>query len=265
MLTTRRLAVIVTLKCTLNCKLCCNCATLYKNPPILDKQLIFDDLKSIFEIYDRIEWLQFVGGELFLHPAMGEIIEESFKYDAQFDRIILMTNGTIVPSAETLEILKRHRDKIEVQISDYGTLSYKLTELVEVFEKMSIQHVVKKFYGDIQHYGGWVDCGDFNDRQYSAEEVRHVFESCWQIGMKNLHAYNGQLHNCIRSLFATDLGMQETPSDEYIDLRDPNTSVEDKKAIAALFNTRPLSACHLCNGFNTETSERHPAAEQVPR
>ena len=90
MLEARRLAIIVTLKCTLKCKLCCNCITMYDNPPIIDKKSIFEDIKGAFEIYDRIEWLQFVGGELFMHPDLHEILEEAIRYKNQFDKIILM-------------------------------------------------------------------------------------------------------------------------------------------------------------------------------
>ena len=124
MLLARRLAIIVTLKCTLNCKLCCNCVTMYNNPPIIDKSLIMQDMKAAFQIYDRIEWFQFVGGELFLHPNMDEILEEIFKYTEQFDRIVLMTNGTILPSVKTIQVMEKHIDKIVVQIRVYGSLSY---------------------------------------------------------------------------------------------------------------------------------------------
>lgn len=263
MLNARRLAIIVTLKCTLNCKLCCNCVTMYDNPPLIDKESIFHDLKAVFGIYDRIEWLQFVGGELFLHPEMGEILSESFKYTDQFDRIILMTNGTLVPDDSVLEVMAAHKDKIEVQISDYGPLSFSIKELVAELEKRNIPHVVKCFYGDMQHYGGWVDSGDFESRNYSPQALEAVFTQCWQIGMQNLHAYNGQLHNCIRSLFATDLGKITPGEEDYIDLRDETLSLDAKREIASKFNTKPLAACMVCNGFDSKNSIRYPAAEQI--
>ncbi len=263
MLIARRLAIIVTLKCTLNCKLCCNCITMYDNPPIIDKELIFSDMKEAFNVYDKIEWLQFVGGELFLHPNMDEILEESFKYNDRFDKIILMTNGTIVPSKKVIQVLEKYNDKIEVQISDYGDLSYKIREIEGIFDKHDIKYVTKIFHGDLQHYGGWVDCGGFEDRGYTEGELNELFNNCWQIDMKNLHLYNGQIHNCIRSLFATDLGKLDTPKDEYIDLRNSNVTLEEKREIASKFNTRPLSACRLCGGFDSKNSKRYPAAEQV--
>lgn len=263
MLITRRLAVIVTLKCTLNCRLCCNCVPLYQKPPILDKEEIMGDIDNVFGLYDKIEWFQFVGGELFLHPDLAEIADHAFRYAGKFDRMILMTNGTLLPDQATLDVFQRHRDRVEVQISDYGSVSKKLPALKKALEERQIGCVVKTFHGDIQHYGGWVDAGDFSAREESDAETLEKFNSCWQIEMENLHLYRGKLHNCIRSLFALDLGMVEIPEDEYVDLRSQSLTPEEKREIAKGFNKKPLTACRYCNGFNTRNSRRYPAAEQM--
>jgi hypothetical protein len=159
--------------------------------------------------------------------------------------------------------MEEHKDKIEVQISDYGDLSFNLAELVAALSEKQIPHVVKCFHGDMQHYGGWVDSGDFEDRNYSPVELETVFNSCWQIGMQNLHAYNGQLHTCIRSLFATDLGKIIPAKADYINLRDSEMTIEEKRAIAAHFNLKPVVACKVCNGFDSKNSVRYLAAEQI--
>lgn len=263
MLSTRRLAIIVTLKCTLKCKLCCNCVPMYNNPPIIEKELIFNDIKEAFTIYDRIEWFQFVGGELFLHPNMDDIIKEGIKYSNQFSKLIIMTNGTIIPSKGVFSVLSENKEKVQVQISDYGVLSYKIRDLERLLKDHQIPYVTKVFHGDIQHYGGWVDCGGFDDRGYSDEEIQYLFDHCWQIGMSNLHLYNGEIHNCIRSLFAKDLNQLEIPKDEYIDLRNDEYTLEEKRILAAKFNTSPLTACKACGGFDTKNSKRYPAAEQL--
>lgn len=263
MLVTRRLAVIVTLKCTLKCKLCCNCVPMYKETPIVDKYDIMSDIDKAFELYDRIEWFQFVGGELFLHPDLAELVEKAFEHKDQFDRMIFMTNGTLLPNEATLEIFKKYKDYIEIQISDYGKLSRKLEDLVKMLKENNICYVVKSFHGDMQHYGGWVDAGDFSEKQETSEEIAEKFHSCWQIGMGNLHLYKGKIHNCIRSLFALDLNKVDIPDKEYIDLCNEKYSLEEKREIAIGFNKNVLTACKYCNGFNTKNSKRYPAAEQM--
>lgn len=262
MLITKRLAIIVTLKCTLNCRLCCNCVPLYKEKPLIPKESILQDIAGVFQIYDKIEWLQFVGGELFLHPDMGDILHECLKYGMRFDKVILMTNGTVLPGQAALHEMKSLRGKIQVQISDYGSLSVKARELEALLKENEIDYVTKPFYGDIQHYGGWVDCGGFEDRRYSQELLEETFGNCWQIHLGNLHAYNGRLHNCIRSLFGQDLGYIQVPQDEFIDLKSQELTLEEKRKIAGNFGKKPLEACRYCSGFDTKNAVRHPAAEQ---
>lgn len=263
-LVARRLAIIVTLRCTLKCKLCCNCLPFYEDvPPIIPKEEIFRDMEKAFLVFDRIEWLQFVGGELFMHPDMDKILLESFKYDRQFDKIILMTNGTLVPNNDVMEVLEAHKEKFEVQISDYGELSYKIRELEAELGKRGIPYQTKSFHGDIQHYGGWIDCGGFEDRGETADKIAYKFEHCWQVGLKNYHMYRGKIHSCIRSLFGRDLNKVDMPKDEYIDVYDEELSLEDMKRIAANFNSKPLYSCKFCGGFDSAEGKRFPAAEQV--
>ena len=263
MLVLRRLAIIPTLKCTLNCKLCCNSVPLYHNPPYLPTSELFDDIRAVFELVDRIEWIQLVGGELFMHPDIGEIIANIYQYRAQFDKLILMTNGTLLPKENALLALKKYGEACQVQISDYGKYSYKIRELEKVLTDYGIPHVTKVFHGDMQHYGGWVDNTSYEKRGYSEEELHTLFDSCWQIGMKNYHMYQGKLHNCIRSLFGLDLGLIPVQDGEYVDVRDSSTSREEKRAILEQFNTKPLTACQYCGGFDSKNAKRYPAAEQI--
>lgn len=263
MLVTKRLAVIVTLRCTLKCKLCCNCVTMYKNPPMLDKKEIMSDIDSVFALYNRIEWFQFVGGEPFLHPNMEDLVKKALEYKSQFQKLVFMTNGTVLPNSETIEILKQNKDLIEIQISDYGKLSRKLDELVDVLSKNEIPFVIKMFHGDMQHYGGWIDTGDFSDKGERPEELEEKFQSCWQNELENLHMYNGKLHNCSRAVFALDLGLVDIPENEYIDLRSDKYSLEEKRKVAENFNKKVLTACKYCNGFVSKNTKRYPAAEQL--
>ena len=263
MLELRRLAIIPTLKCTLNCKLCCNSVPLYHNPPYLPKEEVCSDIKAVFKLVDRIEWIQLVGGELFMHPEIGAIIEEIFQYRAQFDKLILMTNGTLIPGEAALRALERYEDACEVQISDYGTYSFRIRELERVLSERHIPYKTKVFHGDMQHYGGWVDNTSFEDRGYNEQQRNELFRNCWQIGMKNYHMYQGKLHNCIRSLFGADLGLIPVPEEEYVDVRDQSRSREEKRERLRSFNSKPLTACQYCGGFDTVNAKRYPAAEQV--
>lgn len=265
MLRLRRLALIPTLRCTLNCRLCCNSVPLYRNPPFLPMEELARDLQALFDLVDSIEWIQLVGGEIFLYPQLAPLLREIRRCDSQFDKLILMTNGTLTPGEEVLAALQEYGPRCQVQISDYGKYSFRIRELEAALAERAVPSVTKIFHGDMQHYGGWVDNTSYADRGYSQEELEDLFRSCWQIGMKNYHMYQGKIHNCIRSLFGLDLGLIPVPEEEYVDVRDMGKSREEKRAALARFDTRPLTACRYCGGFDTARAKRYPAAEQAPR
>ena len=263
MLTLRRLAVIPTLRCTLRCRLCCNSVPLYDNPPFLPVNEVIADTMAAFDLADRIEWIQLVGGEIFLYPELAALIDAIAGRREQFDRLVLMTNGTLLPPPGAAEALARLAPACEVQISDYGPLSRRVRELEALLAGYGVPSQTKVFHGDLQHYGGWVDNTSYADRGWSREEQKEIFDSCWQIKMRNYHMYEGKLHPCIRSLFGLDLGKIPVPAEEYVDVRDLSRSREEKRETLARLADRPLTACRYCGGFDTLRAERFPAAEQA--
>ena len=264
MLTLRRLAVIPTLRCTLRCRMCCNSVPLYDNPPFLPVNEVIADTMAAFDLADRIEWIQLVGGEIFLYPELAALIDAIAGRREQFDRLVLMTNGTLLPPPGAAEALARLAPACEVQISDYGPLSRRVRELEALLAGYGVPSQTKVFHGDLQHYGGWVDNTSYADRGWSEDERRALFDSCWQIKMRNYHMYEGKLHPCIRSLFGLDLGKIPVPAEEYVDVRDLSRSREEKRESLARLADRPLTACRYCGGFDTLRAKRFPAAEQMP-
>ena len=264
MLTLRRLAVIPTLRCTLRCRLCCNSVPLYDNPPFLPVNEVIADTMAAFDLADRIEWIQLVGGEIFLYPELAALIDAIAGRREQFDRLVLMTNGTLLPPPGAAEALARLAPACEVQISDYGRLSRRVRELEALLAGYGVPSQTKVFHGDLQHYGGWVDNTSYAERGWSEDERRALFDSCWQIKMRNYHMYEGKLHPCIRSLFGLDLGKIPVPAEEYVDVRDLSRSREEKRETLARLADRPLTACRYCGGFDTLRAKRFPAAEQMP-
>ena len=106
-LVARRLAVVPTLRCTLNCKLCCNHMNRFKHPYDIPIDKLKQDIDRLFELFDYIKWIQFVGGEIFIRDDMAEVYEYTLKYKSKFDKLILMTNATIAPRPAEIEVLKK--------------------------------------------------------------------------------------------------------------------------------------------------------------
>ena len=259
----RRLAIIPTLVCTLNCKLCSNYIPLFKgHVKHVPVEEIIQDIDKIFELVDYTEWLQFVGGELFMRKDLWQIYEHSFNYKDRFDKLILITNATVLPCEKDIEVLKKYSDHLQIQISDYGKYSYQLEEMVQLFQTEQIPYLIKRYHGDMQHYGGWVDNTHFEDRGKSEAEIIEQHKNCGQVKMRNFHLYRGKFQGCARSLLATELGRITPAERDYVDLYDGTKTNEEKREIIRHFNDLPRVSCRSCVSF-LETTVRYHAAEQV--
>ncbi len=258
----KRLTIMPTLKCTLNCKLCSNYMPMFRNENHVPIDELKRDIEHVFRIIDHANWFQFVGGEIFMRHDMWEIYEYCLNYKAQFDKLILITNATVLPSEREIEALEKYGECIQIQISDYGQYSYKVKEMVEVLSERKIPFVVKKYHGDLQHYGGWVDNTNFEERGKSEEALCEQHKNCGQVAMENIHMYRGVMHGCARSLMASTLGKIVPAERDFIDLNDTSKTDEEKKEVIRHFNDKPRVSCRSCVSFN-ETTERFQAAEQI--
>lgn len=94
------LGVRVTTYCNLNCK---DCADLipYTKSCHYDYALFLEDIQKVLEAVDGIHEILLGGGEIFLYPHMNEVIE-CFLNSPKVGKVIIVTNGTIMPSEACL-------------------------------------------------------------------------------------------------------------------------------------------------------------------
>jgi hypothetical protein len=235
---------------------------MFKNEKHIPIEEIKSDIDKIFELVDFTEWLQFVGGEIFMRKDLWQIYEYCLKnFKPRFDKLILITNATVLPCEKDLEVLCQYGENVQIQISDYGKYSYKISEIIKLLSDRNIPFVVKKYHGKTQHYGGWVDNTSFADRGKTEEEVMEQHKSCGQVAMQNYHLYRGKIQGCARSLLASQLGKIIPNERDCIDLYDTTKSLDEKREIIRHFNDSPRASCRCCISFQ-ETSERFEAAEQ---
>jgi hypothetical protein len=235
---------------------------LFKNEKHIPIEEIKSEIDKIFELVDFTEWLQFVGGEIFMRKDLWQIYEYCFiNYKPRFDKLILITNATVLPCEKDLEVLCQYGDNVQIQISDYGKYSYKISEIIKLLTDRNIPFVVKKYHGETQHYGGWVDNTSFTDRGKTEDEVIEQHKNCGQVAMQNYHLYRGKIQGCARSLLASQLGKIIPNERDCIDLYDTTKSLDEKREIIRHFNDSPRASCRSCISFQ-ETSERFEAAEQ---
>lgn len=265
MLVTKRMSIVPTMRCTLRCELCSNHMSQFRNPVDASVEEMERDIDLLFELFDHIEWLQFVGGEIFLHRGMVDVYRYCMKYRNKFDRLILETNATVLPREEEISALRPYGQHCKIMISDYGKLSYKRDEFVEMLDKGSIPYVLKKYFGEDQHFGGWIDNTGRRDYGEPDNVVAAKAARCPQVRIENMHCFRGKLHRCSNSLFLSELKLF-TPNDrDYVDLLDKTLSADAKRGIIADFYKYPRKSCHYCAWKDADSLPRFPAGKQIAK
>ncbi len=264
----RRTVMNITARCTLKCKMCVMGVPYLKNPPHYSYEVIEKSIEKMFAIMDYIEWTEFSGGEPLMHQDLDRMVAKMMEYKNQFDKLILMTNGTILPQGRLAEELIKHKDKIIVMMSHYGDLSKNAEPLIAFCQDHAIPIEVKKYYGEEQHFGGWIDYGDYHKYNRSETQLKEIYQNCGITQMKGCFTtHGGQMHWCVPSAKGMKL-TQDIPDnrEEYIDLFDETLTIAEQKAkVRRMQNREFISACDYCIGiFGTDDpSKRIQAAEQI--
>lgn len=218
-------------------------------------------------VIDYVNKLEVLGGEVFLLKDLTVIISAIMKYKEKFDYLRVTTNGSIMVKDNLLDTLKKYNDKIEVFISDYGLVSRCADEIERVLLDNNIECIRRKYYGDFQEYGGWIDAGDFSLREYKQSDIEDVYKNCGAVqSNKCWMLWQGELHKCSRSAIGKLHGIEPMKNKDYIDMFDDSTTNEQKRsALKNLMKVNSISACAYCNGYGRsgKLAKRYPAAEQL--
>jgi MoaA/NifB/PqqE/SkfB family radical SAM enzyme len=249
--------LLVNNMCTLKCKKCITLTPYQKNPVNYKLENLKKDIDGFFEIFDTCNHFDIEGGETLLHPDIAEIVRCALKYKDRFKYIALLTNGTLTPKKELLEICKG--EKIFFIIDDYGeALSVKKPQLEALLREYNIEYRVDAYNGENQYYGGWIDFGDYSLKNYTNDELTAKFNKC-RTGKDLPYIKDGKIYPCT----VQALGIAHIPllSGEYIDLRDSSKTIAQKREMAEGFFKKPVEHCKYCGGFLVD-GPRIPAAEQ---
>ena len=262
-LVARRLAIVPTTHCSLNCKLCGD--FLYgpvkrRHIPVED---VCRDIDECFNLFDEVVWLQFVGGEVFVYPDFAKLLNYGLKYLDRFERLIIETNATVFPNEEEQKALLKYGDKLSIYISNYGELSKARDQFADFCEKNNIECILKKYHGDMQYYGGWIDNTNTQDLKEPGDVLEVNARNCPQNRIKNMHVYDGKLHRPANSCFMLEMGLFPPKDKDFVMLRDDTLSRDEKREIIAKFYDYARRSCKYCKQKYMAILPRYPAAEQM--
>lgn len=274
-LTLPRLSIVITERCTLKCKLCAEYSPFYRPQPHHSKEEVFRFLDEIFSVVDSVGDLSFSGGEPLLHRDLWEMIEYAGRYIDRIGRLLILTNGTLLPDREKLLSLRKNEavwNKLRFHISDYGPeLSKKLhvitppyaVLLPQLLSDCGVDYRIIRYYGEDLFHGGWVDYGDHSRKYHTAEEtLAHAQKCAFRRDIFFVVSSCRYLSRCNRTTWRKHIGVLPADTTDIFDLLSP-LSREEKREQIRILRAAPVSdSCAFCNGL-CEDSERFPPAEQL--
>lgn len=254
-------------KCTLNCKHCSLFMPYFKkvtsyNYNLADFQY---NINLLFSHIDYVSRLCILGGEPLLNKDLVKMIEWiGITHKDKIGKILINSNGTILPNKELLKICSQYKDKIFFVLSNYTEqVNYKAR-----FEEIS------KLIKDAN-----IDCYIFDEMKWSdlgfpaykflvqkGKEKEHML-AC----TNNCHGLiDGKLYYCITSLTADKSGLFKARESDYVDLKNLSKEKEiDKIKIMQLVKgeisseTGAISLCTICGGTGLDNNRIVKAGVQM--
>ncbi|MDR0681976.1 MAG: radical SAM protein [Dysgonamonadaceae bacterium] len=260
----KQIALIITHRCTLKCRLCGNYSPYYYPPPHFSAEALSKTVQGIFDIVDIIEKFNINGGEPLLHPQLPEIIDFISSFIDKINIFEITTNGTIIPNDRLLKSLS-FSNKVDILVDNYGPkLSTKIPEISEAFNGANIRHRIRTYYGVDTHCGGWVDLSDLSKKYTIDKDIESIFLKCLlNSKLKCMPIIDGKAYVCPTYKRCKDLALISDNPSEYIDILSDAISVSVKKEqIRNFYNRKYFAACEYCSGF-CDDSPRFPPAGQL--
>lgn len=249
----------ITTKCTLCCKDCWHLIPRYLYTPNTEDKFKHYSLNEMnptidkfLDSVDRVGHFCLLGGEPFLNKE-AHLIMQKLIDSKKVEEVHIITNGTLLPSNELLETLQNH--KCTVAISDYGDLSIKKQELIELLKDKGIKILIRPC-----DEGCWYNTRDPEENcNRSKEELKDIFASCTARCCQLI--VNNKIYICPRIAHSVELGVYKGNDAEYVDLEKYSVR-KTRKLLNKMYELEHLYGCNYCKG---NKGDLIPAAIQLKK
>ena len=236
--------VVISEKCSLNCKDCSNLMQYYKSPKNLTYDTVVEDFDRMMSKIKHVYEVRLIGGEPFMNKDIYPIIDY-FIGNHSITKLVVYTNATIPLKPDLMK--KFTTPKVIFSITDYGSLSKNTNKVTDVLTNLGIS------YRSLPP-NNWTDSGRMHDFKRTEEGMINIFEKCCG---KNLYTMMyGKLYRCPFSANAERLS--GIPIDQ-------NNSVEVGASLDELDyftnDIKYIPACNYCNGRSHDAPEIVPAIQ----
>ncbi len=257
-----KIDTVITSRCTLKCQNC----NMFIGHAMASEDMSLESLKRNFDVFfksvDFVYEYTLLGGEPFLHTCLVDIITYLGEtYGARIGLINIISNGTIVPDEEVVNILKKYG--VTVHISDYTcSVPYekKIRMLVKNLTESGINHYVIP-------NNVWKDVV-YPDMTYSCYNPKRHMILC---GHSTHSVNNGKIYWCDPAFAAEYFTGFKGKNDDSLDLesnRKNNSQYEASlnvlRYILGDVNERGyMSFCEKCAGVGSDNDRVVKAGVQM--
>ena len=253
----------ITSFCSLNCEKCHIFIPYWKNKEEYELDMLKHSVDVYFKHVDYVLDMDILGGEPLLYPHLREIITYiGENYRNQIGYLGLITNGTIIPSDTTIDLLEKY--DMHVSISDYSQeLHYKekIDLLCEKLENANIRYLRNDNIT-------WFDFGLPTDKvRYPGDKAIEHMKCCNTI----YHViHEGKFYCCGTAWAAQKSGLFPESEYGFVDLDNKECeSQEMKESILkcslGIVQNGYLEFCQVCGGFGDDNSVKVPTAKQIEK
>lgn len=243
----KQVEMCLTDKCSLKCEKCAHaCYAVDVGKSDLELGDIYESVDTFFQYVDVVNEFALLGGEPFLYREIDSVI--AYIGERYRERIIyftVVTNGTILPSKEVLDVCRKY--SVFIKISNYSIQVPQLKEKYQKLTKVLKGNGITYVLGEPETM--WIDYGfDSVQRKYEPEELTRVFDLC---GTPCRELRGKRLYYCVMARSVAENLHYNLGEEDFLDL----TQLDNKTAKKTLMEFNYgysekgfLDMCMRCRG-----------------
>ena len=247
--------VMAIYRCSLKCKNCMGGFPYMSNPPQVSLAQFKKDADIYFNNIDYTLSFGLGGAEIMMCKNLDAYIEYVMEnYAHQIWKFSFLTNGTILPVKNIIELLKRYQ--IDVVVSNYSSVK----NWKDKFQKLKTAMNENGVHVRTIDYENWINMG-WTENTYK-EDIGDLFDIC---GMQCRVVHDGKLNYCIHGMTSNEAIFHADITDDEFDLLSNDSRKKYQLVEYHLgFNKNgDLKMCHYCNGYININNKTVSVAEQL--
>jgi organic radical activating enzyme len=236
--------VVISEKCTLNCKDCANLMQYYQDAKNISYEMVVRDFENLTSKIDHVFEVRLIGGEPFVNKDIYKIIDY-FLNSSKITKLVIYTNATIPLKSE---FMKNYvTPKLIFSITDYGHLSKNTKKVTDLLHEMNIAYRALP-------PNNWTDSAIIKDQKRSEEGMIDIFDRC--CGKNLFTLMYGKLYRC--PFVSNAERLHAIPFNEKNGV---SLNASSEEIISYTSKIKYLPACNFCNGRSHDAPEIVPAIQ----